>query len=129
MRTARGTVLLGCAFTAVLVAATPANAAVAAVSHTAAPSGDVASRPAQALVRYADADTLYTFNNDLAFEQANQRYRSNDGYVTNFGSELAPLVPFADDGNLYLQRRDVVTPGSNYRLQDGQTSIQLNFDF
>lgn len=79
---------------------------------------------------HADSDNFYMFEYDetRTFEQNNQRYRSSDGYVTNFSSELFPLLPDTD-GQVFLRDEPVRSPGTGQQLEDGRTTIQIDFEF
>ncbi len=81
-------------------------------------------------IRVADADNFYTFDysDDATFEQGQQRYQSDNGYITNFDAELLPLLPIEQDGGVYLRSETVETPGTGL-LQDGRTSLQIDFNF
>ena len=78
----------------------------------------------------AEGDGPYAFNEVQEFESNYAKYKSNDGLVTNFDKELFPINPFGNDGKLYFRRENVPIAGTGgARLEDGQTSLQLQFKF
>ena len=78
----------------------------------------------------AEGDSPYAFNEVQEFENNYAKYKTNDGYVTNFDKELFPINPFGNDGKLYFRREKVTTSGvGGARLEDGQTNLQLQFKF
>jgi len=123
---------MGSANSAITAACLGIVIGVASSGHAAVNDDRVPDRiSADTLMRVADSDNFYTFDysDDATFEAGNQRYNTNDGYITNFSSESLPLVPFRSQGKVYLREETVVTPGSNYRLPDGGTSLQIDFNF
>jgi hypothetical protein len=78
----------------------------------------------------AESDNFYTFEYDenRAYDQNSRRYNTNDGYITNFSSELFPLLPDTD-GRVYLRDETVRSQGTGQRLDDGSTSLQIDFKF
>ena len=78
----------------------------------------------------AEGDGPYAFNEVQEFENNYARYKTNDGYVTNFDKELFPINPFGNDGKLYFRREKVPIAGTGgSRLEPGQTNLQLQFKF
>jgi hypothetical protein len=78
----------------------------------------------------ADSDNFYTFTyeENQSFENNSRRYDHGDGYVTNFGSELFPLLPDTD-GQVFLRGETVTSPAPGHGLEDGRTSVQIDFKF
>ena len=83
-----------------------------------------------ALDALAEGDGPYAFNEVQEFENNYAKYKTNEGFVTNFDKELFPINPFGNDGKLYFRREKVPTAGtSGARLEDGETNLQLQFKF
>jgi len=83
-----------------------------------------------ALDALAEGDGPYTFNKNQEFDNNYAKYKNNEGLVTNFDKELFPINPFGNDGKLFFRREAVPTTGTGgARLEDGETSLQLQFKF
>lgn len=80
------------------------------------------------LVRTAEGDNFYEFDysDPDSFESGTRQYGTEDGYVTNFGPELFPLLP-QTDGEVYLRSETVES--RDRRLEDGRTTLQIDFNF
>ena len=78
----------------------------------------------------AEGDSPYAFNEVQEFENNYAKYKTNDGFVTNFDKELFPINPFGNDGKLYFRRKNVPIAGAGgSQREPGQTSIELQFKF
>ncbi|MGI9413987.1 MAG: hypothetical protein ACR2PM_09975 [Hyphomicrobiales bacterium] len=78
----------------------------------------------------AEGDWPYNSGSSQDYENNYAKYKTNDGFVTNFDKELFPVNPFGNDGKLYFRDEEVRTSGtSGARLEDNKTSLQLQFKF
>ena len=70
----------------------------------------------------AEGDAPFFSENRQDFDNNYAKYKSDQGFVTNFDKELFPINPFGNDGKLYFRRDRVPTTGTGVVADCGACS-------